>query len=185
MSKINLLPWREELRREQLTVFVALLALTLALALLVFFGGHVYNNFMISTQVSRNERLSKEIRDLNVQIREIETLEKERDAIKSRMKVIEGLQADRPAIVYLFDEFVKTVPEGLYLEFLQQNGDTINLRGVAQSNARVSEYMTNLSSSAWLANPKLNVINAAAGRGERERQFALSVKQITPEQEKN
>lgn len=182
MSKINLLPWREELRREQLNEFIAMLVLSLMIAGGVAFGGHVINNGMISTQTSRNELLQKEIRDLNVQIREIETLEKERNAIKSRMKVIEGLQADRPAIVYLFDEIVKTVPEGLYVEFFQQVGDNITVRGIAQSNARVSEYMTNLSNSAWLSEPKLSVINAAPGREAGERQFALTIKQTTQEQ---
>lgn len=183
MSKINLLPWREERQREQLQEFIALLVLVLMLAAGVFFIGHVTNNGLISTQTKRNERLQREIRDLNVQIREIETLEKEREAIKARMKVIEGLQAGRPAIVYLFDEIVKTVPEGLYLEFLQQSGSNINVRGIAQSNARVSEYMTNLSNSAWMNEPKLNVINAAPGRGARERQFALTIKQTSPDQQ--
>jgi type IV pilus assembly protein PilN len=180
MTKINLLPWREELRKERMNRFIAMAVMVAFLGAAVVAAVHVYNAAMISNQVSRNQTLEKEIAQLNRQIKEIEALETTRANLESRMEVIQRLQAGRPGIVFLFDEFVRTVPDGLYLELLQQAGEVFTIKGYAQSNARVSEYMLNLNGSDWMTNSKLEMISAGSGNRSRERQFSLTVTHVNP-----
>mgnify|MGYP001546097885 CR=1 FL=1 len=179
MTRINLLPWREELRKERLIQFVTYLVIVGVIGAVSVLAVHMYNASMVSNQRQRNEILNAEIKILDKQIKEIKELEAVRASLTSRMEVIQDLQAGRPGIVHLFDEFVTTLPDGVHLTSLQQSGKSINIKGKAQSNARVSEYMENLDASDWLTNPKLSVI-----QGTRQKSFNLSVKQQDQEQQK-
>lgn len=186
MTRVNLLPWREELRKERLIQFVTYLVIVAVLGAVSVLAVHIYNANMIDQQKERNEILNAEIKILDRQIKEIKELEAVRASLTSRMEVIQNLQAGRPGIVHLFDEFVKTLPDGVYLEFLQQSGNSITIRGVAQSSARVSEYMKNLDASDWLASPKLQVITTIAGdSGTRQKKFTLTANQQSEEDKKD
>ncbi len=160
MANINLLPWREKLRKQRLRDF----GLT-ALAALLFTGlgigyWHFFNQGLIDHQNNRNRFLEQEIAKVDKQIAEIKELERTRQKLISRMKVIEDLQVSRPQIVHMFDELVTTVPDGAYLTLLKQAGNRLSMNGRAQSNARVSTYMRNIESSPWMSNPKLKIIES-------------------------
>ena len=96
------------------------------------------------------------------------------------MEVIQDLQGSRPSIVHLFTEIVSTVPNGVYLQSLAQIGNNLTIRGEAESNARVSTYMRNLQSSAWLKDPNLTVIEIEDKTVNRISTFILTVKQTSP-----
>lgn len=185
MARINLLPWREKLRKQRQRDF-GLLALG-ALIVTVFGMGywHWFNESLIDNQKDRNRFLEKEIAKVDKEILEIRDLEETRQKLIARMKVIEDLQISRPQIVHLFDEMVTVIPDGAYLTKATQQGRNLVLQGRAQSNARVSTYMRNIDASPWLDNPKLGIIEnkdqdreASAGST-----FQLDLKQVVPEQE--
>ena len=180
MTRINLLPWREEQRQEQKKQFVMMTMLTCILAAAIVGLIHIQMASKIDYQISRNKFVSNEITKVNDEIKEISELQKVRRSLIERMEVIQDLQGSRPSIVHLFTEIVSTVPNGVYLESLTQVGSNLLVNGEAESNARVSTYMRNLSGSEWLKDPNLSVIEIEDLTVNRISTFTLTVKQTSP-----
>jgi type IV pilus assembly protein PilN len=168
MAKINLLPHREAKRKQRKQQFFAMLALSAILggAVVLAVGGYIANN--ISNQTQRNSFIKAENAKLDQQLKEIATLKEEIEALKARQQAVEDLQSDRNQPVYLMDELVKQVPEGIYLRAFKQNGQRVVLNGYAQSNERVSELLRNLgTNSPWLERPDLiEIRSATVGAGK-------------------
>lgn len=175
MNRINLLPHRQERRDAARKHFFIVAAMTAVLGGAVVLLVHGYNAAQVSEQASRNEFLKKETEKLDVEIAEIKKLKDEIQALLSRKQVIETLQADRAQTVYLLDQLVHQMPEGVYLRSISQKGGRVNLIGYAQSNARVSTLMRNVEASQWLEAPKLNEIKATVVGGKRVSEFNLDV----------
>jgi type IV pilus assembly protein PilN len=176
MPRINLLPWRDEQRKERKVQFmIALGAATLTAALLAFLGYLMFSS-MIDGQQRRNDRLRAEIKSLDKQIEEINSLEMSKQNFIARMDIIEKLQRSRPEIVHVFDEIVKTVPDGTYLTAVKQTDQKFRFDGLAQSATRVSAFMRNIDASEYLKNPELQGITAdATGGGSNFTVFAQEV----------
>ncbi len=177
MARINLLPWREELRNARQKQFAFVAAGAAIFAVLVAVYVHIHISGMIDDQNQRNSFLKEQIRIVDQQIKEIQELEKTKANLLARMKVIQQLQRSRPQIVYLFDDMVKTLPEGVYLTKITQKGSALTMEGFAQSNARVSAYMRNVDDSDWLQNPRLEIIQTTEKDERREASFKLHVSQ--------
>lgn len=183
MARINLLPWREELRKEQLKQFLSIMGLSAVLMLAIIALVHIQISNMISHQNSRNDFLNREITKVEKQIKEINDLTNEKKRLLARMEVIEQLQRNRPEVVHLFDEMIKVMPEGTYLISMAQSGKSLSLSGMAQSNARVSALMRNIDGSPWLASPQLQVIKRDSKESEDERSFTMSATQTRGQEE--
>lgn len=178
MPRINLLPWREQQRKERrLAFFVALGGSALA-ALLVAFAGYLMFRSMISSQEQRNTLLRAEIKNVDRQIEEINDLESQKQRFISRMQVIEKLQRSRSEVVHLFDEVAKTMPDGTYLTAFRQEGKKLKFEGVAQSSTRVSTFMRNISGSQWMKDPELEVVESKSGNATNN-SFVLDASQIS------
>ncbi len=160
MARINLLPWREARRKRQQRNFLLMMGAGLLGTALLMTGVHMTISQRLEVQQARNQFLTKELDILTFKVREIQDLEKKKKNLISRMDVIQQLQVSRPAVVHLFEELRKTVPEGLQLLDMEQRDRTIAINGIAQSNARISVYMRNLEVSPWLQQPSLLVIEA-------------------------
>lgn len=158
MPRINLLPWREEQRKERKIAFlVALGGATLGAGVVYFVASLLFDS-MIEAQERRNDRLRTEIKLLDKQIEEINNLESAKQKFIARMEIIEKLQRSRPEIVHLFDEIARALPDGAYLTAIKQTDRRLRFDGVAQSSTRVSNFMRNIDSSEWLRNPELEVV---------------------------
>jgi len=127
---------------------------------MVALGGKLLYTGWIDAQNEKNDLLKKEIGKLDAQIADIMDLEGRKQRLVARMEIIEKLQSSRPKIVHLFDELVKTVPEGVYLTSIKQTGTKLELHGVAQSSTRVSTFMRNIDASNWMSNPQLQVVES-------------------------
>jgi type IV pilus assembly protein PilN len=186
MPRINLLPWRDSQRKQRRQEFILSLGAAIATAALVTLVGRWQMSAAIEHQNGRNQILNDEIAQLDKQIQEIEGLENQKRKLLARMEIIETLQRSRPEIVHIFDEIVRTLPEGVYLTYLKQSGTRIELRGVAQSSTRVSAFMRNIDNSQWLADPSLQVVETKgrdAGRGAEFTLFANQRSQVPPADE--
>lgn len=183
MAKINLLPWREELRKERQRDFGILMGVFALAAGAVVGITHLYFVNKIEFQETRNTYLTDQIAQLDKKIKEIKQLEKEKERLIARMRAIEQLQRNRPLIVRFFDELVDSLPEGVSVLKVTQSGQNITINGEAQSNARVSSFMRNLETSQWLANPDLDIIQAKDASGQRISAFTLKFKQVIPKAE--
>lgn len=181
-TTINLLPWRDELRKEQTRQFVSLTIISVILTLAVILLLHVNMERIISHQDQRNQILKDEIKKLDKELEQIKDLEDTKEKLLSRMEIIQSLQQKRPQIVHLFDDLVRTVPEGLHLNSITQTGNSLKLVGLAESNGRVSAYMRNIDASDWMTKPRLTVIESKRKDG-RGSEFTLTASQSSPKDE--
>ncbi len=182
MARINLLPWREQLREERKKRFIAAWVAVVILSVGAVFTADLYISDGINNQQSRNQYLQAQINLLNKQISEIKDLKQKKELLLERMKVIQNLQGNRPVIVRVFDEVAKTVPDGVFFKSLQLEGNQLSLVGVAESNNRISELMRNLDASDWFTEPNLTAVRKITVNRERMNEFDLTVKQINPGQ---
>jgi type IV pilus assembly protein PilN len=180
MARINLLPWREERRKQRQKEFGVMLAGSALGAVLLAFLIVSFYKGQISGQNERNAYLRDRITELDTQIKEIEELDKKKAKLLARKEVIEQLQANRSQMVHLFDSLVRTIPDGAVLTSIKQDEKTLTLEGRAQSNARVSTYLRNLEGSGWMTNPDLSIIEAKGTDKGLPYMFKLQVQLANP-----
>jgi len=180
MARINLLPWREERRRQLTAEFARQAVLGAVLAGVV--GGYAWYhaNGLVEHQKDRNKYLEDQIAVLQEEIKEIQDLEKTRQQLLARMNIIQRLQQRRPQVVHLFFEIADTLPDGVFLTGLEQKADKLKIDGRAESNARVSAYMRNLGASDWMKDPRLEVIET--DKADRVNAFTLHLTQSAPDE---
>ena len=180
MILINLLPHREEKRRQRKRAYFASLAACAVAGVAIVGIWYTVLGQMTADQESRNAFLQAEISRLDAQIKDIATLRAEIDALNARKKAVEDLQNDRNVPVYLLNELVRQTPEGVFLTSIRQTGQVIAITGIAQTNERVSEFLRNaLYNSTWLEKPDLVEIrasNAATGARDQRRLFDFSMR---------
>jgi len=183
MARINLLPWRENLRQERQRNFMIALGATAGLAVvLVFLGSHLVQR-QIEAQDARNRYLENEIRQLDRDIASIEELEATRDNLLARKNVIERLQENRSMMVHLFNSLAQTVPEGIRLTSVKQAGEELTIEGTTQSETRVSDYMRNIEQAEWMHEPDLRIIEVLGDgetRGGESFRFELRARVASP-----
>ncbi|GAC1038485.1 type 4a pilus biogenesis protein PilN [Pseudomonas sp. No.117] len=181
MARINLLPWREQLREERRKQFLVILGGIFVLSCGAVFLGDQYLSGEITHQEARNAFIQQNIAQLDVRIKEISELKTRRQQLLARMKIIQDLQGNRPVIGHVFDQLVRTLPDGVYFRELKMQGDTLSISGEAESNNRVSNLMRNLDASDWFASPTLIEVKATtAGAVDQANTFQLTVKQTQP-----
>lgn len=180
MIRINLLPHREEARRQRRNNFYALVG---AMALVGVVIGAIVSfaiGEVIDAQEKKNNFLRTEIAKLDKDIAEIKRLRGQIEALLARKQVIESLQGNRAETVNLLNALARQTPEGIYLQGIKQRGKVVELSGYAQSNARVSTLMRNLDGSEYLEKPELKEVKAATVDGRRVSQFVLEISFARP-----
>ncbi|MBK6727394.1 MAG: PilN domain-containing protein [Xanthomonadales bacterium] len=184
MAKINLLPWRAERRKAREREFQtmlggALLMGALAVGAAIFHWGGLHED-----QAVRNQLLEREITALDAKIKEIDALQQTREQLLQRKRIIEQLQSSRTQMVHMFDELVRTLPDGVRLTSLKQSADSLEIGGMAQSNARVSAYMRNMEKAGWIRNPDLKIVEATTPDKSARYRFSLTANLRKSEDEK-
>ncbi|MDD1642872.1 MAG: PilN domain-containing protein [Methylococcaceae bacterium] len=160
MAKINLLPWREELRKKKQKDFLNALVLSILAGFIILGLIHTYIEGLIAYQEQRNQILKNEIALLDKKIVEIKDIEDKKSKLLVKIDLIQKLQESRPEIVHLFDEISKTTPDGVFLTKFTQTGSNLIFEGKSQSNARISAFMRAIEASPWLQTPTLTVIQS-------------------------
>ncbi|MEM9102030.1 MAG: PilN domain-containing protein [Pseudomonadota bacterium] len=175
MANINLLPWRDELRQERKKEFINILVLAVALAAMSMMGVRTVYQNKVDVQKERNDILTTEIALLDKKIKEIKELEQQKQELINRMEIIQDLQQSRPLIVRLFDELVRIVPDGVFLDTLERKGQNLSITGKTESNPRVASFMRNVENSLWIQNASLkNITQEGNRRGQANSASDLS-----------
>lgn len=175
MIRINLLPHREEARKERRQQFISMAVLVAIVGAAVWFVGSTLIGAQIDAQNDSNEFLKREISSLDKEIAEIASLKEQTQSLLARKQVIEALQANRTETVTVFNELVRQMPEGVFIKQLKQTGSSITFNGLAQSNARVSQLMRNLDASPIFEKPLLGEIKSTSYKGRNVGDFTLTV----------
>lgn len=158
MAKINLLPWREELRKQKKQEFLNAIALGILVAILILGVIHTYFEGLTSYQEQRNKLLQDEIALLDKKIVDIKSIEEKKSKLLAKIDLLQKLQESRPEVVHLFDEIPRITPDGVFLTKFTEIGTILTFEGKSQSNARVSAMMRNIEASQWLNSPSLTII---------------------------
>lgn len=177
MARINLLPWREERRKARQTQFNILAGVVAGVGVFSVFVMYLYMNKAISDQNARNAYLTDQIGLMDHQIEKIKGLQDTKQDLLARMQIIQQLQQSRPVVVHLFDQLVKTLPPGVYLTSVVENGDNLSLEGTAESSARISTYLRNIDESPWMGEPNLGVVQKDATKSGAQH-FSITAKVI-------
>ncbi len=185
MPRINLVPWREAERKRKRQEFGVAFVAALLIAGLIAFVISLQMQSLIDEQQARNDYLKNEIATLDKQIAEILDLEKRKEALKARIDVIEQLERSRPEIVHVFDQLVRTLPDGIYLTSVKQTERKLQVKGVAQSSTRVASYMRNIDASEWLTDPSLDILETKGDVGATGSEFTLNATQKNPQVPEN
>jgi type IV pilus assembly protein PilN len=183
MAKINLLPWREAYRKEKKEQFLIIIAGVFLFSGLLAYSWIVSVESSIENQQARNHLLEKEIANFDKQVKEIADLRKVRDDLLARIKIIQDLQGTRPLIVRYFDDFVRSIPDGVFITALSSQGSVLSIEGVAESYNRVATLMRNLDASDWFAKSALISVVAVPKEGEQAQMFRMTVSTAVPEDE--
>ena len=181
MARINLLPWREELREQRKREFISVLAGVAIVGLGLLYLGHLSMMGQIEGQKKRNSLLESEISIMAKSVREIDKLKDKKEELLARMNVIQSLQGNRPIIVRVIDELVRTIPDGIFYSKLNRKGSNITFSGIADSNNRISSLMRRLDGSEWFAKPNLTSVSANVKYGPQASSFNMSAIITTPE----
>ncbi|MCF7987163.1 MAG: PilN domain-containing protein [Methylovulum sp.] len=178
MAKINLLPWREELRKKKKRAFLIALGISAGFAVLVLGLAHSYVDSLKFYQEQRNQFLQKEITLMDAKITAISGIEERKRKLLSKIDLIQKLQKSRPEIVHLFDELPRITPDGIYLTKFSQTGENLLFEGNSQSNARVSAFMRGIEASHWLQMPLLDIVKSSDKKNSDDSSiFTLRAKQ--------
>ena len=177
MARINLLPWREERRKARQVQFNILAGVTAAAGALAVGLFYLAMDTAISIQNDRNKFLSDQITLMDKQIEQIKDLQDTKQNLLARMQIIQQLQQSRPVVVHLFDQLVKTLPPGVYLTSVAENGDGLSIEGTAESSARISTYLRNIDASPWMGDPNLQVVQKDPQRSGAQH-FAITAKVV-------
>jgi type IV pilus assembly protein PilN len=176
MPRINLIPWREAERKRKRQEFGVGAVAAVVMAGVLSFAVNLQMQGAISYQNERNQFLKDEIAKLDKQIAEIQQLDQQKQRLLARMQVIEQLERSRPEVVHLFDQLVRTLPDGVYLTGVKQSERRVQLRGIAQSSTRVSSYLRNIDASEWLTDPSLDILENK-GASDTGSEFTLNAVQ--------
>ena len=179
--KINLLPWREELREKKKQEFIYVVVGIVVVAALMLGGIHLFYTGNITAQTARNHYIKQRIVGLEERIGEIEQLQQQRNELLSRMKVIQELQGNRPIIVRLFDELARRLSKGVFFVGIQLKGTQLSFDGVAETNTKISDQLRQFAESSWFDKPNVTEINADSSYGPQASRFSLSAVQTTPD----
>lgn len=181
MAKINLLPWREAYRKEKKEQFLAIIGGVVLLSALIAYLWIVSVESSIENQQARNHLLETEIAAFDKQVKEIADLKKVRDDLLARIKIIQDLQGTRPLIVRYFDDFARSIPDGIYITMVSSQGSVLSVEGVAESYNRVATFMRNLDASDWFANANMTSVAAIPSEGEQAQSFKMTVTTTAPD----
>ena len=179
MTKINLLPWRDELREQRKKKFVAFCVGVAALGVASVFSGWVYFDQKLDDQEQANQLIVSTNQNLDAQLKSLDGLQERRNAIIERMKLIQGLQGQRPITVRLVDELVRVTPPTMYLTKFTRTGDKFTIEGKAESPNTVAELLRNLEASPWYRNAFMNSFLAAEEKKDK------AVSSLVPRVEEN
>ena len=187
MAQINLLPWRETLREERKRKYLTIIAMAVVASGATVFAADRYVRGAVANQIARNEFLTAEIAVVDAQVAEISKLQQQKREIQERMSVIQNLQGSRPVIVRVFDELVKTLPDGVYFESLERSGESMSIVGVAETYSQLTTLMRKLDGSDWFTSPNLRIISAADDEGAfndtAANRFNLNLTLVSPAKE--
>ena len=169
----NLLPWREELKREAKQTYIRQSVLAAMLGAVIVGASYFGMTLLVSAQEAKNERIVRANAQADERIKEIKDLQSQIKVLNERKKVVESLQNSRNQATRIMEQMGVKLPEGVFFLNMKQTGPKLRLTGIALNQSLVALTMTQLDNSEWFAEPTLIEIKA--------NNFILDVRYTNPD----
>ena len=178
MTRINLLPWRDELRKQKQQEFIIGIVLVACASVALVFSIEAYLGSLIEEQQDKKRIVNAKVAEVNLITAKIKDIETQNGVLQNKRSAIQTLQTSRPEIVHFIDAIARVTPDGVYLTKLKQDNARVELKGKTESNARVSAFMRNVEANQWLIDPDLNIIKGSnKNKSGKLSDFTLYAKQ--------
>jgi type IV pilus assembly protein PilN len=141
MIKINLLPYREKEKKENLSqqIFIAVGSFVVLILLLVWL--QVWINSSISNLESKVKTAETTLVELDKKIGDLEKYKNDKKELEQKLGVIATLEENRLAPVKTLDNLATLVPKDIWLVKITQKEDRINIEGIGRDNIIVADFM--------------------------------------------
>jgi type IV pilus assembly protein PilN len=175
MIKINLLPYREKEKKEDLTRQIVIITLAFVGFLLIIGSVHLYFSMSIGTLENSIKIQEDKLAALTKVIGDIEMYKNDKAILEKKLAIINNLEENRLAPVRMLDELTTMVPiKDVWLEKLSEKGTDITIEGMARSNIAVAHFMKNLSGSTFIKSVDLVSTKEKEISGVKLQQFVIS-----------
>ena len=156
LTRINLLPYREEIKQRKQQQFKVLMLGAFAVGLGLAAATYLGIDNAISNQEGRNNFLQTEIDRLDIELGEIDKLQQEKEAFLAKKLKVEELQEKRYQAAYILDSLNTLTPDNTYLTALEAESPTsYKISGHAISDNKIAVMMRSLPSTGIFLQPEL------------------------------
>ncbi len=183
MIRVNLLPYRPALRRQQILQHIGAALGVLALAGVLSLGAHWMASSELSDLQEEYAQLKAQNQMLQKKIGKIRNLDALRADVERKLKLVDQLQQGRFFSLETLHEISQRIPENVWLTKIVNQGDTVTLDGLGESPKAVANFMRELDESPLFSNVQLKFIKRVTAGGVAVRNFSLSVSRVTPGEE--
>jgi len=180
MITINLLPVREERRKQDLLRHASLVVLLAGLALVVVAVQHAAVKSKVSARKKQVASLNAETENYKSRLAEVEDFKKQKKKIEKKLDVIEKLNRERSGPVRVLDELATRTPANVSLKELVTQKGVITLKGVGLNNEEVADYLSALEESDYFDDVKLETIKRTGLKGLKVSTFEIRAKLVAP-----
>lgn len=175
MIRINLLPYREKAKKENLQYQILALSGALLLFLLIILSVHVYFNMNISSMEMKIKEAEAKLVILNKKVGDIEGFKKDKRELEQKLGVINALETNRLFPVRMLDELNLLAPaKEAWLEKITQTGQDLRIEGMAKDNGTVARFMKNIEKAEFVQSVDLVVSREKEVAGVKLQQFILT-----------
>jgi len=178
--RVNLLPIRKSRRQEALKTEATLAGVALLLLVLLLAVVQVWTGLRVDEARAENGRLKAKIEEMKAVVARVEEIEGLKADLQKKLQVIKELKANKAGPVRLLDELAQATPEKLQLTSLDEKEGLIKLAGVSVSNEVISQFLSNLESSAYFREVYLNAIEQKDVSGVKLKSFSVTMRLIVP-----
>jgi type IV pilus assembly protein PilN len=175
MIKINLLPYREKAKKENLQRQIVILAGTLILFLLVILSVHLYFTMSVSGLETKIREADAKLVILNKKVGDVEGFKRDKKELEQKLGVIKSLEGNRLFPVRMLDEINRLVPpRDIWLEKISENGQELRIEGMARDSITVAGFMKSLEKIGFIQSVELGVSREKEVSGVKLQLFILN-----------
>jgi len=175
MIRINLLPYREKEKKENIQRQIIIISGSLLLFLVILISGHLYLGMTISGLEKKILEADARLVVLNKKVGDIEGFKKDKKELEQKLAVINTLEVNRFFPVRMLDELNMVVPSrDVWLDRVIETGKDLRIEGVARDNGILARFMKNLERAGFVQSVDLVISQEKDVAGVKLQQFALT-----------
>jgi type IV pilus assembly protein PilN len=145
MIKINLLPYREKEKKENIVQQIVIVTGSFIFFILVLVWLQVWVSSSIGNLESQLKESESTLTDLDKKIGNLEKYKNQKTELENKLGVIATLEENRLAPLKTLDSLSMLVPsKDIWLVKLTQKGSNLRIEGIGRDNIVVADFMKSI-----------------------------------------